>query len=536
MITLNSAYTAAKASILKMNGILLKEKNPDILSLAAIEFEDSMNGLSGEILNLDPQLQTEIQEACSSIVALGSESGVEISLYESLLPTPEGVAAEVLTVVGKKLYPLTTTVEITNSNNTTTTITVDVPAEPETIESEDVVDSIFEENDAQTVAEPTLAELQNETTPYLKNGVVELSKVAASNANGLQAGLTTFSHNPLATLIEDTKALLLYYTSDNYANLNVALSGVSSDNNLSTQYKALREAIGGADGLAGCVAQIDFFREHTDRLSGLILDVNSPNDVVDNDSTDEYLNVNDVSGGPTVIFSFDARYFRSAKYMVQATAAALDRGHQTNELYILHDNHHAYTRELTSIYTQDPFVTFTTRLLNNRVEVLANTTASNTDFVIHGVKLRIARAAQSYGEMSQTKIIEQHTLLQSYLNDGVDYVALQSGSLLKGYLVANLSREFRDMLVNFSSSEFLAQSTGAKQTQITAMVETIKSRRTDLQTSIETDYNNFVAVRRLAESLDIAYNLSAAYTNTVANTIPTQTLNTAMIQAIEADE
>ena len=149
--------------------------------------------------------------------------------------------------------------------------------------------------------------------------MIALAQTAAANANGLQDGLATFSQNPLASLLTTTKNTFLYYTASNYANLNVALSGINADPLLSTQYKALREAIGGPDGLAGCVAQMDFFREHTDRLSGLILEVDSPNDVTDNDSTDEYINVNDVAAGvATVIFSFDARYFRSAKYLVDS--------------------------------------------------------------------------------------------------------------------------------------------------------------------------------------------------------------------------
>lgn len=354
----------------------------------------------------------------------------------------------------------------------------------------------------------------------------------------MQDGLATFSYNPLASLITTTKDLFLYYTAGNYANLNVALSVVYADANLTSQYKALREAIGGPDGLAGCLAQMDFFKEHTDRLSGLILDVDSPFDVTDNDSRDEYLNVNDVAAGvATVIFSFDSRYFRSAKYMVQATAGSLDRGHQTTELVILHDNHHAYTREIVSVYSQDPFIAFSTRLLNNRVEVLANTSASNTDFVIHGIRLRIARAAAAYGEMSQKRIIEQHELLQAYLDDGVDYVASQSASLLiGGGLVGELGREFNDMLITFSNGGFISQSVPTKQAQILAMAETLKTRRAAIQTQMDADYAEFIRVRKLTEALDIAYNLAASYTDSTGNAIPSSTLNSSTIAAINEQE
>lgn len=542
--TVSPTYIKAKATIEQMVSVLGVSRNPATLEKEAVWFEDTMNGLSGDILNLEPDLQKQIQAGCGAIVGIAAKSNVTIHLYESLLPVELTTVETSETQTAKRLYPRTETVTVIktsetivppSSNNQTTTDTIPVIVGPdgEIVTEDEVIDPIFDEIDSEPVEDDFLSEIQDETAPYLKDGMIALAMEAAANANGLQAGLTVFSHNPLADVIEDTKELLLYYTRDNYANLNVELAAVSTDPTLNVEYKALREAIGGPDGLSGCVAQMDFFKEHTDRLSGLVLDVDSPNDVTDNDSTDEFLNINDVSGGPIVIFSFDARYFRSAKYMVQATAAALDRGHQATELYILHDNHHAYTRELTSIYTQDPFCTYTTRLLNNKVEVLANTSASNTDFVIHGVRLRIARAAQSYGEMSQNKILEQHELLASYLDDGVDYVAFQSASLLKGNLVANLARDFRDILVNLNGNTFLTASTPVKQSTLISMAETIKTRRSEIQTAIESDYEAFLECRRKTEALDIAYNLSAAYSDEGSRTIPALTLNNAAIQAIE---
>lgn len=545
MITIDSSYAAAKNAINAMVNALLYNKNPDSLTPYVITFEDTMNGLSGQLLNLDESLQREIHNGCGTVVTMGAVAGVTISLHESLLPKEERVQVSVVNQVGKKLYPLTTTVTVNKSSTVTTSNTTSTNATSSsgvstststTTEEEDVVDPIFDENDNLDIVEPTLAEIQNDTVPYLKSGMIALALEAAANANGLQAGLRTFSHNPLATIIDTTKDLLLYYTEGNYANLNVALDGVSSDVALAAEYKLLREAVGGSDGLSGCVTQMDFFKEHTDRLSGLILDIDSPNDVVDNDSTDEYININDFSGGPAKIFSFDARYFRSAKYMIQATAAAADRGHQATELYILHDNHHAYTREVTSIYTQDPFITFTTHLINNNVEILATTTEANTDFVIYGVRLRIARAAHSYGEMSQTKIIDQHETLASYLNDGVDYVALQSASLLHPALVGNLGREFNDMLVYLASTSFLDKTTGEKQADLIRLADLLEERCAEIQSAVETDYNNFLECRRKIEALDIAFKLSVSYTDDTGNSIPASTLNTATIQAIEADE
>lgn len=536
--TLNSAYTQAKEAIAAIQREIVGRK-ASLTHADCYDFEDQMNGLSGELLNLDMDLLAEIRLENASIVQTVGLLGIELALHESVLPEDRETPTQtnVVTQVGKKLYPLTIQVqkEIESKLSIET-----LPPDPNTseplvlgIDSEDEIDPLFDELDSEPVVEETLAEIQTETTPYITQSLIDLSLTAAANANGLQAGLTTFSRNPIAHLTTSTKALLIYFTENNYANLNAALSIVSSDSNLASQYKALREAIGGPDGLSGCVSQIDFFEDHTDRLSGLVLDTSSPNDQQDNDSTDEYIYVYDFSGSNTVIFSFDSRYFRSAKYMIQATAGALDRGHQATELYILHDNFHAYTREIAAMYTQDPFITYTTRLLNGRVEVLASTTAANTDFVIHGQKLRIARQAKSYGEMSQTRIIEQHELLSSYLNDGVDYVAKISGSLQKGYLVANLDREFRDMLIYMSSPVFTGLSTGSKQAGLLQMANTLMQRAEDLQTAIDTDYEEFVQARKNTEALDIAYNLSAAFQDATSKTTMNSTLNSATINAIE---
>jgi hypothetical protein len=539
--SVSPSYVAAQSAIRDMSAALLsisQNLTPDIIA-----FEDAMNGLSGALLGLEPTLLTQIRIQCSAIERMLSAKGYELRLWSGLLvPSSQNVShGTSVTQQAKKLYPLTTTVttlipaSTSASGNVVAPVVVDANVASTLVDDlPEEIDEIFAENELDEVVDEPLATIQNETTPYLSNSMLAIAQAAASYPE-LQDGLVEFSSNPLAGLIGDTKDLFLYYTEGNYANLNTALSVIYADSNLTTQYKVLRESIGGADGLAACVSQMDFLLEHTNRLSGLVLDVNSPNDVTDNDSTDEYIYKNGISGGPTVLFSFDSRYFRSATYTVQATAADGDRAHQVTSLIVLHDNYHTYTRETATVYSQDPFITFTSRLLNKQVEVLANTALPNTDFVIHGVRLRIARASKTYGEMSQTRIIEGHELLQTYLDDGVDYVAAQSQSLLRSDLVASLAQLFRDMLVTFSNAGFLTQGTAEKQTEILAMSSRISAARQAIQDRIDADYDEFVRVRKLAEALDIAYNLTAAYTDDTGNAIPELTLNSATKTAILED-
>jgi hypothetical protein len=524
----------------------MDERRGGLTKADVIPFEDEMNGLSGEILNLELSEQLVIQNGNAEIIARALSVGVTVELHDSVLPKEDRAESEfdVTTLTAKQLYPRTESVRIVTgtippTSNTVANVAPGTPVTTDTIvlSEEEEIDPVFEEIDdeAASQTEEPLATQQNETIPYLSDAMTQLALTAAANANGLQAGLTTFSYNPLASLIENTKTLLLYYTAGNYANLNTELSGVSTDPLLAAEYKELQNSIGGNDGLSECVAQLDNFKDHTDRLSGLVLDSDSPNAEPTDDSTDDFLTLNDFSGGPTLIFTFNARKFRSAKYLIQASSDLTDRGHQATEIYILHDNHQAFTREVTSIYTQEPFVTFTTRLLNNNVEVFATSNVSNTNFVISGTRLQIAKASKSYAELSQQKVIELHELMAVYLDDGVDYVALCSASLLKPPLVANLARDFRDMLVTVSNGGFLTQSTAAKQAGLLQWAATLRSRRQEIQAQMDTDWNNFVETRRKAEAFDIAYNLTVAYTDESGNAIPSATLNSATIQAIESE-
>jgi len=156
--------------------------------------------------------------------------------------------------------------------------------------------------------------------------------------------------------------------------------------------------------------------------------------------------------------------------------------------------------------------------------------------VITGTRLQIAKASKTYAEMSQQKVIELHELMAVYLDDGVDYVALCSASLLMPALVANLGREFRDMLATISNGGFLSQSTGQKQAGLLQWASTLRTRWGEIQAQMDADWNNFVETRRKTEAFDIAYNLTVAYTDDSGNAIPSATLNSATIQAIESEE
>ena len=519
---------------------LVHEADISVCLATTHAYEDIANGLTGEFVTYPQDTQIELELTNYDLFLLAADKGITLNLHDSIMPTIDTITeTQEVIRTGKKLYPKTITIldsSLLSSSNVSAVPATTNTLKPTNANVQSSVDaSVFDAVDAITHAPPTFAseQVNDPYTPMMSNALVELALVAAANTEGLQAGLTTFSYNPLNTIIEDSRDLLLYYTENNYANLNTTLTGISSNASLNVEYKTLRESIGGSDGLSGCVAQLDVFLDHTNRLSGLTLDKDSDNAEDTADSLTEYRNLYGLTGGPTEIFRFNARKFRSAKYLIQATSANADRGHTVTELYILHDNHHPYTREVISMYSQEPFVEYTTQLLSGNIRVLATTTSPNTDFVIHGTRLQVSRSAQSYANVSQTKILEHHMSLSTYLNDGVDYVRLQSESLYNASVVGNIAREIRDLLSALSNSVFLAGSDPAQAATINAWATVISTRQNTIQSSIETDYTQFLTARKKSEALDIAFSLATGYIQPNANSTLQSTLNSISKAAIE---
>lgn len=93
---------------------------------------------------------------------------------------------------------------------------------------------------------------------------------SAAGAAGLSAGMALLSKNPLAEVIESASGKIDELTTNGFAALDTKLSDIASNPALETQYNKLKLALGGPDGLSGASAQIKKFKEHTDRLSGLL--------------------------------------------------------------------------------------------------------------------------------------------------------------------------------------------------------------------------------------------------------------------------
>jgi hypothetical protein len=346
----------------------------------------------------------------------------------------------------------------------------------------------------------------------LSSTLADLATLVANNSGGLQAGLVEISVNPLAGVIANVRANLVYYTTNNYQNLDLALPVIAADGSLTVAYSSLKNSLGGSDGLSGAVAYLDRYQDHTDRLSGLVLSSDSQFATTQLDSKTEYLTYFGVpSGVNTAIISFSSKKYRSAKYLIQCSC---NSEHQTSEVYVTHDNSHVYSREVDLIYTRDPFINFTSQIVNNTISILANTILDNTNIVVYGTRLEISTPANSLPEMSQKKILESAAVMRAYYPDSTtDYVLLQSGSLYTGNLVAELSQEVSDIVPLLLHQNFLSLSSGDKSTYISNLANAINTKSQSIQASIDSDITQYMNIAKQLEAVGIVSSIVFNYSN-----------------------
>ncbi len=367
-------------------------------------------------------------------------------------------------------------------------------------EIEDELDADFDTIDDEAAAEAynyeekePMVYLPEELLPIVSSSLLELINQASSNANGLQAGLTAMFTNPLAAVIEETKNYVLALNGENYAGLNAA-TGLSSG----TNYAIFRDAMGGGDGFGGIYAQLEKFRDHTDRLSGLVVDENSENAEPGRDNTVENFEYFGLPlNTPTTVLSFDAKKFRSAKYYVQATAQT---EHQMSELFVLHDTKNAFFRQVDTNYTIDPFISFTSSFADNTVNVIATTTVANTDLVINSIKFQIVSKAESYEKISLQKMLQMHETLNAFYRDGTNYLGNMANSLTKLTDVVRL----RQQIV---TSVNRAKSGGNLITQADAL----STAANVLQSSIDSDYAYYRDYKKKHEAIELSYLMARNY-------------------------
>lgn len=104
-------------------------------------------------------------------------------------------------------------------------------------------------------------------------GAAAAVSAAMSAAGSIKDGMAVISKNPLGTVLDTTGARISSLTSGAtpFAGLDASIpAGVLASVGSTEAYGNLKGALGGADGISGAQAQVTKFKEHTDRLSGLL--------------------------------------------------------------------------------------------------------------------------------------------------------------------------------------------------------------------------------------------------------------------------
>lgn len=380
--------------------------------------------------------------------------------------------------------------------------------------------------------ETPLSLLGQEETSLIPKGLLQIVKDATSNANTTyQQDVCSLVDANLTSVLSNTISTISYYSSTNYAQLDSALAVIAADVNLTTQYQELKNAIAGSDGLSGTLAYSKAFEEHIHRLSGCLVEEGHRFAEESGESGTVNLVYNDLPQSVmTSILSFDATKYRSAKYFIQGTSGS---EHQMTEYSVIHDNAIVYGREVNTTYTIDPFITFSASFSGTNVNVTATSTLSNTNLVIYGIKLKTAKSANSYNDMSQQRILENHRILKTYYSDSVDYISMQSGSLSNSTPIYELSRTINELIPRLTGQYFTSLSIANKQDELSSVANTINTNGAALQSLMDTDHNNFVMLSKRVELLNTAFSWSDSYTDWSAKPYLIRTLTANVVENLE---
>lgn len=314
--------------------------------------------------------------------------------------------------------------------------------------------------------------------------------------------------NPIRETITKAQSSLLYYSENNFANLDSAMIVVDSDPSLATEYSNFKSSIGGGDGLSGAASYFDALLEHTDRISGLKVENNNELAEKRDDST-EYTVLNDITSGTDVIItSFNTKKVRSAVYYIQASAGIEQ---QLTNLSVIHDGGVVYVRNTNINYSIDPYVTYKCNVDNETVNLIANTILSNTSIILTGNKIKLAQAIKTNPNMTNYKILGNAKKLNEFYQTDKDYITPQTSSMSSGSAVSIIQESITKTIEYTQGFQFSALSLQAKKDYLNAQANTINTNKSSIKESIESDLVEFDTQSKKVAALEYGVLISTVY-------------------------
>lgn len=122
---------------------------------------------------------------------------------------------------------------------------------------------------------PTTTALGMPVTTELSLGGLAGMASGIASAAGAASALSSIAQNPVGALTGALESELGDLCKDQFSGLDTRLSSIATDPALSGAYGKLKEAMGGGDGASGALSKIQKFKNHTDRLSGQVMSVDS---------------------------------------------------------------------------------------------------------------------------------------------------------------------------------------------------------------------------------------------------------------------
>lgn len=363
---------------------------------------------------------------------------------------------------------------------------------------------------AQSYANTPATQIGEEHPSVLPKDLLEIISKFGENGNTFEEDLgNILFKNPIRDVILQSKSNLLYYSENNFANLNAAMPNVSANVAFTTEYNNLKSAIGGSDGLSGTVSYFDALLEHTDRISGLKVEDNNELASARDDSPTHDVVVNDITSGvDTIIASFSANKIRSAQYYIQASAGIEQ---QLTYLSVIHDGGIVYVRKNDLNYSIDPYVEYKCNVSNGIVNIIANSTIANTGFVLHGTRLKLGKEIEINPNMTHYKIVGNAKKINGYYQTDEDYITRQTSSMFIGPNVSAINDVISKMIGFVASPTFTNLSLSNQKDYINSQTNTINTNKIAMKNSIQSDMAEFDKINNRLAALEIAVLESGVY-------------------------
>jgi hypothetical protein len=118
---------------------------------------------------------------------------------------------------------------------------------------------------------PTTKVLGSTIVTQIGAGTLSGFASAATEITKSVGSLSSIVQNPVGTILTEVESTVGNLVGDKFSGLDATLSSIAAatDSERIDAYTKLKTALGGGDGIGGVYSEIQKFKKHTDRISGV---------------------------------------------------------------------------------------------------------------------------------------------------------------------------------------------------------------------------------------------------------------------------